>query len=82
MALEKVYEWRKFQLFASKKIWLSLNIWKSTKFFLWNPGTFWFFVSQCIHKESMFTIEIEDEYEDEVKAYTKEVVLMASQESL
>ena len=30
----------------------------------------------------MFTIEIEDEYEDEVKAYTKEVVLMASQESL
>jgi len=56
----KVYEWSKFQIFVSIKIRSSLNFlkfWKSTNFFVKIRELFLFY---DVHKENMFTINLED----------------------
>ena len=60
----KVYEWSKFQIFVSIKIRSPLNFfkfWKSTKFFVKIRELFLFcFTMYIVHKENMFTINLED----------------------
>ena len=66
----KVYEWSKFQIFVSIKIRSSFNFWKfwkSTKFFCENPRII-FVLFYDVHKENMFTINLDDGREAPSKA--------------
>ena len=66
----KVYEWSKFQIFVSIKIRSSLNFWKFSKIheiFCENPRII-FVLFYDVHKENMFTINIEDGREAPSKA--------------
>ena len=66
----KVYEWSKFQILVSIKIRSSLNFWKfwkSTKFFMKIRELF-LFLFYDVHKENMFTINLEDGREAPSKA--------------
>ena len=66
----KVYEWSKFQIFDSIKIRFLLNFWKFWKstIFLLKSANFFFVLFYDVHKENMFTIEIEDGCEAPLKA--------------
>ena len=52
----KVYEWSNFQNLPLTKF----DLLKFLKFFYKTHEIFCFFISQCIYKEKMFSIEIED----------------------
>ena len=69
----KVYKWSKFQILVSIKIRSPLNFlifWKSTKFFCKNPRII-FVLFFDVHKENMFTINLEDGREAPSKARKK-----------
>ena len=68
--LGTVYEWSKFQIFVSIKIRSSLNFWKfwkSTTFFVKIRQLF-FVLFYDLHKENMFTINLQDGREAPYKA--------------